>query len=122
MSRLIEDKYEAWKKECNDRFFELKKNEEELNRIFIGIYGLEDELRPDVSDKDITVNYIVDNKSDASPEMQKSPYLRTKEDEIKSLLSYAVGCMFGRFSLDEEGLSYAGCDWDISKYKTFIPD
>ena len=104
MGRLIADKYKAWEEECNERFNQLKANEEELNRIFIDIYGLQDELTPEVEDKDVTV--------------RKAELKR----DIKSLLSYAVGCMFGRYSLDVEGLAYAGGDWDESKYQSFIPD
>ncbi len=90
--------------QCDEKFNQLKKNEEELNRIFIDIYGLQDELTPEVEDKDITIRNI------------------DKLRDIKSFISYAVGCMFGRYSLDEEGLIYAGGEWDKSKYKTFIPD
>ena len=96
--------YDKWAQECEGRFNQLKANEEELNRIFIDIYGLQDELTPEVEDKDVTVR-----KADL-------------QRDIKSLLSYAVGCMFGRYSLDSEGLAYAGGDWDESKYKTFLPD
>ena len=114
--------YAAWKQECEDRFQQLKQNEEELNRIFIDIYGLQDELTPDVADKDITVHRVFDN-NDAVPESMKgSNYVRTMRDEIVSLISYAVGCMFGRYSLDMDGLAYAGGEWDASKYITFIPD
>ena len=104
MQKTIEDKYREWEKECNIRFNQLKLNEEELNRIFIDIYGLQDELTPEVEDKDITV---------CKADLQR---------DIKSLISYAVGCMFGRYSLDVEGLAYAGGDWDDNKYSTFIPD
>lgn len=104
MSTLISDKFSAWQSECDARFNQLKANEEELNRIFIDIYGLQDELTPEVADKDITVR-----KADL-------------QREIKSLISYAVGCMFGRYSLDVDGLAYAGGAWDVAKYKTFIPD
>lgn len=104
MSALISDKFSAWQAECDARFNQLKANEEELNRIFIDIYGLQDELTPDVADKDVTVR-----KADL-------------QREIKSLISYAVGCMFGRYSLDVDGLAYAGGEWDAAKYKTFIPD
>ena len=104
MSTLISTKFSAWQSECNARFNQLKANEEELNRIFIDIYGLQDELTPDVADKDVTVR-----KADL-------------QREIKSLISYAVGCMFGRYSLDVDGLAYAGGAWDAAKYKTFIPD
>lgn len=96
--------FERWESKCNARFRELKANEEELNRVFIDIYGLQDELTPEVEDKDITVR-----KADLGR-------------DIRSLISYAVGCMFGRYSLDVEGLAYAGGDWDDSKYSTFTPD
>ena len=104
MGRLISDKYAAWKAECEDRFQQLKKNEEELNRIFIDIYGLQDELTPEVEDKDVTVR-----KADLGR-------------DIRSFISYAVGCMFGRYSLDVDGLAYAGGEWDNSKYSTFAAD
>lgn len=122
MGRLISDKYAAWKQECEDRFQQIKKNEEELNRIFIDIYGLQDELTPEVADKDITVHRVFDSKDDVPESMKGSNYIRTMRDEIVSLISYAVGCMFGRYSLDVDGLAYAGGEWDASKYKTIIPD
>lgn len=122
MGRLISDKYEAWKADCNARFAQLKANEEELNRIFIDIYGLQDELTPEVADKDVTVHYVVDTKEDIPEALKGSNYILTKRDNIVSLLSYAVGCMLGRYSLDVEGLAYAGGEWDESKYSTFIPD
>lgn len=100
----IPEAFAQWQEECDDRFNRLKANEEELNRIFIDIYGLQDELTPEVEDKDVTVR-----KADL-------------QRDIKSLLSYAVGCMFGRYSLDVEGLAYAGGEWDSSKYQSFIPD
>ncbi len=111
-----------WKKNCEYRFEKLKANEEELNRIFIDIYGLQDELTPDVADKDVTVHRIFDTKDDVPESMQGSSYVRTKRDEVVSLLSYAVGCIFGRYSLDVEGLAYAGGDWDDSKYITYPAD
>ena len=88
----IAKRFEQWRKECDNRFNQLKINEEELNRIFIDIYGLQDELTPKVEDKDITV--------------RKADLFR----DIRSFISYAVGCMFGRYSLDEEGIIYAGGD------------
>lgn len=100
----IPEAFAQWQEECDDRFNRLKANEEELNRIFIDIYGLQDELTPEVEDKDVTVR---------KAELQR---------DIKSLLSYAVGCMFGRYSLDVEGLAYAGGEWDSSKYQSYIPD
>jgi hypothetical protein len=93
-----------WEHEAGQRFDTLKVNEEELNSIFIDIYGLQDELTPEVEDKDVTVR-----QADLSR-------------EIRSLISYAVGCMFGRYSLDLEGLAFAGGKWDADKYKTFPAD
>lgn len=118
----IENAYNVWKSDCNGRFNRLKANEEELNRIFIDIYGLQDELTPEVEDKDVTVTRIYDSKEDIPESMKGNNYALTKSDVIKSFISYAVGCMFGRYSLDVDGLAYAGCEWDDSKYTTFIPD
>ena len=114
--------YETFKQACSDRFRQLKENEEELNRIFIDIYGLQDELTPDVAPKDVTVHQIFDSKDDVPDDLQGSNYALTKEDVMKSLLSYAVGCLFGRYSLDTPGLAYAGGEWDADTYQTFIPD
>lgn len=100
----IEDAFIEWEFDCNERFNQLKSNEEELNRIFIEIYGLQDELTPEVEEKDVTIR-----KADL-------------QRDIKSFISYAVGCMFGRYSLDQEGLAFAGGDFDPSKYTTFIAD
>lgn len=122
MGRLISDKFTAWQAECEARFQQLKANEEELNRIFIDIYGLQDELTPEVADKDVTVHRIFNTKDDVPESMKGSNYVRTLQDEIVSLISYAVGCLFGRYSLDVEGLAYAGGEWDSSKYQTIIPD
>ena len=119
---LLPSAYRAWKQECNGRFEKLKANEEELNRIFIDIYGLQDELTPEVADKDVTVHYLVDTKDDIPASLQGSNYVLTRRDVIVSLISYAVGCMFGRYSLDVEGLAYAGGEWDSSKYATFPAD
>lgn len=122
MSQLISEKFAAWQAECEARFQQLKANEEELNRIFIDIYGLQDELTPEVADKDVTVHRIFNTKDDVPESMKGSNYVRTLRDEIVSLISYAVGCLFGRYSLDVEGLAYAGGEWDSSKYQTIIPD
>lgn len=122
MSRLISEKFSAWQAECEARFQQLKANEEELNRIFIDIYSLQDELTPEVADKDVTVHRIFNTKDDVPESMKGSNYVRTLRDEIVSLISYAVGCLFGRYSLDVEGLAYAGGEWDSSKYQTIIPD
>ena len=100
----IAEAFNQWQAVCNERFQQLKANEEELNRIFIDIYGLQDELTPEVEDKDVTVR-----KADLGR-------------DIRSFISYAVGCMFGRYSLDMEGLAYAGGEWDNSKYSSFAAD
>ena len=100
----IAEAFDQWQDECDDRFNQLKANEEELNRIFIDIYGLQDELTPEVEDKDVTV--------------RKAELGR----DIRSFISYAVGCMFGRYSLDVDGLAYAGGEWDASKYASFAAD
>lgn len=100
----IAEAFEQWQAECDNRFNQLKANEEELNRIFIDIYGLQDELTPEVEDKDVTVR-----KADLGR-------------DIRSFISYAVGCMFGRYSLDVDGLTYAGGEWDDSKYTSFAAD
>lgn len=121
-SRTISDSYHSWVSECEQRFMGLKANEEELNRIFIDIYGLQDELTPDVLEKDVTVHRIFDSKEEVPESMKGSAYVRTKRDEIVSLLSYALGCMFGRYSLDTEGLAFAGGEWNETKYITFKPD
>ena len=101
-----------WKGQANQQFRKLKANEEELNRIFIDTYGLQDELTPEVADKDVTVHYLVDTKDDIPASLQGSNYVLTRRDVIVSLISYVVGCMFGRYSLDVEGLAYAGGDWN----------
>ena len=100
----IENAFYEWKQECDNRFAELKSNEEALNKVFIDVYGLQNELTSNIEDRAVTVH--------------KANIQR----EIRSLLSYAVGCMLGRYSLDIEGLAYAGGEWDSSKYETFIPD
>ena len=100
----IAEAFIQWQAECADRFNQLKANEEELNRIFIDIYGLQDELTPEVEDKDVTVR-----KADLGR-------------DIRSFISYAVGCMFGRYSLDVDGLAYAGGEWGASKYASFAAD
>ena len=100
----IAEAFDQWQAECDERFNQLKANEEELNRIFIDIYGLQEELTPEVEDKDVTVR-----KADLGR-------------DIRSFISYAVGCMFGRYSLDADGLAYAGGEWDASKYTSFVAD
>ena len=100
----IAEAFEKWQAECDDRFYQLKANEEELNRIFINIYGLKEELTPEVEERDVTVH-----KADLNR-------------DIRSFISYAVGCMLGRYSLDVNGIVYAGGEWDASKYTSFAAD
>ncbi len=100
----LADCFEDWCEECERRFKKLKANEEDLNRIIINNYGLQNELIPTIDDKDVTVRRA---------DLQR---------EIRSLISYAVGCILGRYSLDVPGLVYAGGTWDASKYTTYLPD
>ncbi|WP_273709327.1 BREX-1 system adenine-specific DNA-methyltransferase PglX [Leuconostoc mesenteroides] len=100
----LKEAFEVWKSEAQDRFDQLKDNEEELNRIFIDLYGLQDELTPDVANKDVSVR------------------LADEVRDIKSFLSYFVGLVFGRYSLDVPGLIYAGGDWNSDRYKSFQPN
>lgn len=100
----LDQAYTNWSNESLTRFNQLKSNEEELNRIFINLYGLQDELTPEEDDKEVSV--------------RKADQLR----DIKAFLSYFIGCVFGRYSLDQDGLVYAGGDWDDSKYTTFKPN
>ncbi len=101
---LLEWHYKQWEQTCQSRFDALKENEEELNRIFIDIYGLQDELTSEVADKDVTVR-----KADLGR-------------DIRSFISYAVGCMFGRYSLDLSGLAYAGGEWSEVYRKSVLGD
>ena len=118
----IEEAYSQYKEFTNNQFLKLKENEEELNRIFIDIYRLQDELPSDVSDKDITIAKIFDTDDEINDEIKGNNYVLTKADVVKQFISYAVGCMFGRYSLDEEGLVFAGGEFDKNKYSKFIPD
>lgn len=102
--KTISESFENWVTFTETQFSHLKANEEELNRIFIDIYGLQDELTPEVDDKDITI--------------LKADQFR----DIRSFISYAVGCMLGRYSLDEEGLVLAGGEFDSERYQTFKAD
>ena len=100
----IAEAFEQWQAECDDRFNQLKTNEEEMNRIFIEIYGLQGEIIPDVDENDVTI------------------YKADLGRDIRSFISYAVGCMFGRYSLDVDGRAYAGGEWDANKYASFAAD
>lgn len=100
----IKDSYNYLKDQNNSLIKQIKQNEEVLNQIFIDIYNLSGEISPDLDELEISIPKIELNFI------------------IKSFISFAIGCMFGRYSLDEEGLVYAGGQWDLSKYSKFIPD
>ena len=100
----ISQALELWEKECIERFDRLKANEEKINSLFIDLYNLNGQVTAEVEDKNVSVSIV------------------NKKDAVCSLISYAVGCIFGRYSLDKTGLIYAGGEWDVSKYRTFMPD
>ena len=100
----IELAFADWQEISDRRFRKLKETEEELNRYFIDVYGLQNELTSDVEDKDVTVRRA---------DIQR---------EVRSFISYSVGCMFGRYSLGRPGIVYAGGAWDASNYSQFQPD
>lgn len=102
--KAIFESYSNWKVECIKRRKELKDNEEKINSFFVNTYGLSNELIPEEQEKDITVH---------NAELGR---------DVRSFISYAVGCMFGRYSLDEKGLIFAGGEWNPSRYKTFHAD
>ncbi|PEN79281.1 SAM-dependent methyltransferase [Bacillus toyonensis] len=102
--KKINESFNKWENFSQKQFIQLKNNEEKLNDHFIKIYGLQSEITSEIDEKDITIRKA------------------EKERDIKSFISYAVGCMFGRYSLDQEGLVFAGGDFDEAKYKTFKID
>lgn len=101
---LIKSSFSIWNAECKKRFAEMQKYEEKINKFFIDIYDMAHYINPKIEDKYISI------------------HLADVGRDIRALISYAVGCMFGRYSLDVDGLAYAGGDWDSSKYSTIIPD
>lgn len=122
MATLLQDKYEARKAEVNARFEQLRANEEELNRIFAKIYNMEGEVPIEVEDKYVSVARIFDTADEIPESYKGNKYVRTKRDEIISLISYAVGCMFGRYSLDMDGLVLADQGATVSDYLAKMPD
>lgn len=122
MAMLLADKYEARKAEVNARFEQLRANEEELNRIFAKIYNMEGEVPIEVEDKYVSVARIFDTADEIPESYKGNKYVRTKRDEIISLISYAVGCMFGRYSLDVDGLVLADQGATVSDYLAKMPD
>ena len=122
MATLIRDKYESHKAEVNGRFDQLKANEEELNRIFAEIYNMVGEVTIEVEDKYVSVARIFDTKEEIPESFKGNNYVRTKRDEIVSLISYAVGCMLGRYSLDVDGLVLANQGDTVAEYLAKMPD
>ena len=126
----LECAYARYRDQANVDFYHLKMNEEELNRIFIDIYGLQDELKPEEDEKMVSIHRIYDSESeikldddvDEKGKKKKMPYAMTKKDVVEQFISYFIGCLFGRYSLNMEGLAFAGGDWDASKYDSFVPD
>ena len=122
MATLIRDKYETHKAEVNARFDQLKANEEELNRIFAEIYNMMGEVPIEVEDRYVSVARIFDTVEEIPASFKGNNYVRTKRDEIVSLISYAVGCMFGRYSLDVDGLVLADQGDTVENYLAKMPD
>lgn len=122
MATLLQEKYEARKAEVNARFEQLRANEEELNRIFAKIYNMEGEVPIEVEDKYVSVARIFDTADEIPESYKGNKYVRTKRDEITSLISYAVGCMFGRYSLDVDGLVLADQGAAVNDYLAKMPD
>ena len=122
MATLLQDKYEARKAEVNARFEQLRANEEELNRIFAKIYNMEGEVPIEVEDKYVSVARILDTADEIPESYKGNKYVRTKRDEITSLISYAVGCMFGRYSLDVDGLVLADQGATVDDYLAKMPN
>ena len=103
-THTIERAFEVWSKKAEKRFYRLKENEEHLNKLFLNIYGLGEELPANVEEGDVTVR-----KADL-------------KRDVRSFISYAIGCMFGRYSLEKDGLIFTGGNWDASQYNVFQPD
>lgn len=122
MATLLQEKYEARKAEVNERFEQLRANEEELNRIFAKTYNMEGEVPIEVEDKYVSVARIFDTADEIPESYKGNKYVRTKRDEITSLISYAVGCMFGRYSLDVDGLVLADQGATVDDYLAKMPN
>ena len=118
----LEKCYLTWKTECENRFLKMKDNEEHINVVILKEYGLENEVSCEVPEKSISVHRIFDTKEDIPVSMDGSYYVRTKRDEIVSLISYSVGCMFGRYSLDKKGIVNAGAPLNVNEYVSFSVD
>lgn len=117
----LQQAYMQWMGECNKRFYQLKANEEELNRIFAGIYGMQDEVTIEVPLDKVSVHYVVDTMDDILEDWGNTSYVRTKRDEVVCLISYAIGCMMGRYSLDKPGLILANQGDGLRKFLEQVP-
>ncbi len=117
----LEHLYDHLKTTIQMRFDKLKENEEIINRKLIKTYDLENELNEDVVNKDITVTKLFDSALEIYPEIKGNKYIKTKEDIVKSFISYFVGCLFGRYSLDQDGIIFAGGNFNYGDYKKFEP-
>jgi hypothetical protein len=106
---LIAESYELYQQYWCKKFFQLHKNEEELNRSFIEIYGLQEELTPDVPLEEITIL-----KEETS--IENGELIFHANEVFSQFVSYSVGCMFGRYSLDKEGLILANQGETLKEY------
>lgn len=125
MATLIRDKYKAYKAhraEVNARFEQLRANKEEPNRIFAEVYDMVGEVPIEVEDKYVSVARIFDTAEEIPESYKGNKYVRTRRDEIVSLISYAAGCTFGRYSLDVEGLVLADAGDTVEDYLAKMPD
>lgn len=118
----ISEAYEYLKSQVNHLYDKLRENEMALNKLMLDVYGLAGEISTAVSRRDVSHTFIYDTKEEITDDIRESYYVRTKSDIIRNFMQYAIGVIFGRYSLDVEGLAFAGGEWDGSKYKTIIPD
>lgn len=118
----LEQAYIQWMRECNERFYQLKANEEELNRIFAEIYNMQDEVPIEVPLDKVSVHIVFDDAECVPDDFKNSNYVRTKRDEVISLISYAIGCMMGRYSLDKPGLILANQGDSTKQYLEQVPN
>lgn len=118
----ISEAFEALKSTVNERFTRIKVNQEEINKEVIALYGLDEILDSRVSDNAMTVHKIYESKDEIETEMKGNSYILTKRDIIESLISYAVGCIFGRYSIDKDGVVCTSAMLDVNEYESFKPD
>lgn len=114
--------YDAYKQKVTSLFEELVANETEINELFLKIYDVEGEISPKVNRRDISSTLIFETAQEIPSDIRESYYVRTKSEIVRNLISYAIGCILGRYSLDKPGLAFAGGMWDASEYKIYSPD